>query len=159
MREMMFPDEVALPRHWPDEEKTVSVKKIAVPDEMLKAAVAGLIHCWDRIPTSTDYSSKQVKLSRAALEAGLLWLSDNPLSPTPDQAVEIAKSRFDDRVTGIGVATGAVEWQRRMFLASESQPTDFMECDTCRAKPGTPTLCAGCLHNRSLINELMRRPK
>jgi secreted protein with Ig-like and vWFA domain len=31
---------------------------------------------------------------------------------------------------------------------------DFMECDTCRAKPGSPTLCAGCLHNRRLIGML-----
>lgn len=28
---------------------------------------------------------------------------------------------------------------------------DFMECDTCRAKLGTPTLCSGCLHNRDII--------
>lgn len=27
----------------------------------------------------------------------------------------------------------------------------FMECDTCRAKPGTPLLCCGCLTNRTLI--------
>lgn len=31
---------------------------------------------------------------------------------------------------------------------------DFVECDTCRAKPGTPPLCAGCLHNRRLIGWL-----
>ena len=31
----------------------------------------------------------------------------------------------------------------------------FMECDTCRAKPGAPLLCAGCLHNRTLINNLL----
>jgi hypothetical protein len=28
----------------------------------------------------------------------------------------------------------------------------FIECDTCRAKPGSPTLCWGCLHNRQLIS-------
>jgi hypothetical protein len=33
---------------------------------------------------------------------------------------------------------------------------EFMECDTCRAKPGSPTLCKGCLHNRELINRLIR---
>lgn len=27
----------------------------------------------------------------------------------------------------------------------------FQECESCKAKPGTPTLCAGCLHNRQLI--------
>lgn len=29
----------------------------------------------------------------------------------------------------------------------------FMECDTCRAKPGSPPLCVGCLHNRTVIEE------
>lgn len=32
---------------------------------------------------------------------------------------------------------------------------DFMECDTCRAVPGTPPLCVGCLHNRMVIGALM----
>lgn len=30
----------------------------------------------------------------------------------------------------------------------------FIECDTCRAKLGSPPLCAGCLHNRLLIEQL-----
>ena len=29
---------------------------------------------------------------------------------------------------------------------------EFMECDTCRAKAGSPQLCFGCLHNRHLIS-------
>jgi hypothetical protein len=33
-------------------------------------------------------------------------------------------------------------------------PLEFMACDTCRAKPGSPPLCAGCLHNRYVIDEL-----
>lgn len=33
---------------------------------------------------------------------------------------------------------------------------DFMECDSCRAKPGTPPLCRGCFHNRELISSLKR---
>ncbi len=32
----------------------------------------------------------------------------------------------------------------------------FMECDTCRAKPGMPQLCGGCLHNRAIIGELKK---
>lgn len=32
----------------------------------------------------------------------------------------------------------------------------FMECDTCRAKPGTPELCEGCRHNREVINTMNR---
>jgi hypothetical protein len=31
---------------------------------------------------------------------------------------------------------------------------DFMECATCRAKPGAPLLCQACLHNRRLVGEL-----
>ncbi len=36
--------------------------------------------------------------------------------------------------------------------------TSFMECDTCRAKPGSPTLCLGCLHNREAIGLLSKKP-
>lgn len=31
---------------------------------------------------------------------------------------------------------------------------EFMECDSCRAKPGSPQLCTGCLHNRSAIEKM-----
>ena len=30
----------------------------------------------------------------------------------------------------------------------------FIECDTCRAKPGSPRLCDGCLSNRKVIGDL-----
>lgn len=30
---------------------------------------------------------------------------------------------------------------------------EFMECDTCRAKSGSPILCKGCIHNRELISK------
>ena len=30
----------------------------------------------------------------------------------------------------------------------------FMECDTCRAKLGSPALCDGCLNNRWLADRL-----
>lgn len=30
----------------------------------------------------------------------------------------------------------------------------FMECDSCRAKPGSPQLCWGCLHNRDIISSI-----
>jgi hypothetical protein len=36
------------------------------------------------------------------------------------------------------------------------EPSEFMECDTCRAKPGSPTLCHGCLHNRDVISQYRR---
>ncbi|MEN6379238.1 MAG: hypothetical protein ABFD15_06640 [Methanofastidiosum sp.] len=31
---------------------------------------------------------------------------------------------------------------------------EFIECDTCRAKAGTPTLCQGCISNRATITKL-----
>lgn len=36
---------------------------------------------------------------------------------------------------------------------------EFIECDTCRAKPGSPILCQGCLHNRDLISRLTSATK
>ncbi len=35
-----------------------------------------------------------------------------------------------------------------------TQSFRFIECDACRAKPGAPTLCFGCLANRALIEHL-----
>lgn len=37
---------------------------------------------------------------------------------------------------------------------NDTMRLEFMECDTCRAKPGTPELCRGCFHNRTAIYEL-----
>lgn len=31
---------------------------------------------------------------------------------------------------------------------------DFIECDVCRSKPGSPILCYGCLCNKQLISAL-----
>lgn len=31
---------------------------------------------------------------------------------------------------------------------------EFMECDICRKKPGSPKLCDACVHNRDLIQGL-----
>ena len=35
-----------------------------------------------------------------------------------------------------------------------SKKFEFVECDTCRKNPGCPMLCDGCLHNRTVIEEL-----
>lgn len=35
-----------------------------------------------------------------------------------------------------------------------SRELEFMECDSCRAKPGSPQLCTGCLNNREVIEKL-----
>ena len=103
----------------------MSEKRYMVPEGMLKAAVAGLIHCWDRIPKSTDYSSKQVQLSTAACEAAIRWLAENPIVPTYEQMQDV-----DEVTDGIAPSTGdgyaktrarCVEFQRRMFLAPEPE--------------------------------------
>lgn len=36
-----------------------------------------------------------------------------------------------------------------------SEP-QFIECEPCGAKPGSPYLCASCLHNRDLIERLKK---
>lgn len=33
----------------------------------------------------------------------------------------------------------------------------FLECDTCRAKRGSPELCFGCVYNRGLIGRLKKQ--
>lgn len=33
---------------------------------------------------------------------------------------------------------------------------DFVECSICAAKPGSPTLCRSCLHNRDAIYQLWK---
>lgn len=35
----------------------------------------------------------------------------------------------------------------------------FMECPTCAAKPGSPALCASCLHNRRAIESAEASPE
>jgi hypothetical protein len=40
---------------------------------------------------------------------------------------------------------------------SDISELEFMECDTCRAKLGSPTLCQGCLSNRSTFYEFKRQ--
>jgi len=51
------------------------------------------------------------------------------------------------------------EWSDAEAVASRVPPlrpdyTGFVECDACRAKPGTPLLCAGCAYNRSVLSGL-----
>lgn len=30
----------------------------------------------------------------------------------------------------------------------------YKECKACSEKPGSPTLCEACFHNRSIVNQL-----
>lgn len=43
-----------------------------------------------------------------------------------------------------------------MEILNPPDPNKFMECDSCREKPGSPILCKGCIHNRSLIEKLRK---
>ena len=36
---------------------------------------------------------------------------------------------------------------------------NFVECDSCRSKPGDPLLCAGCYSNRALISNIDKKVK
>lgn len=36
------------------------------------------------------------------------------------------------------------------------QPPQFRECAACAAKPGAPTLCPVCLHNRTITIRMSR---
>ena len=36
---------------------------------------------------------------------------------------------------------------------------EFQECSACAEKPGSPTLCSSCLHNRALISALQTSRK
>lgn len=38
----------------------------------------------------------------------------------------------------------------------EDRHLQFLECAACAAKPGSPSLCPSCLHNRDLISQLKR---
>ena len=40
---------------------------------------------------------------------------------------------------------------------SDKPNDEFMECEACAAKPGAPTLCAACIHNRDLIARLLQQ--
>lgn len=67
------------------------------------------------------------------------------------------------QVERIGVAVAAwlrAEGKRREEKKERTEVAlEFVECDTCRAKPGSPTLCRGCVVNRAVIESLGGRSK
>ena len=42
-------------------------------------------------------------------------------------------------------------------LEDFANPNGFVCCDECRAKPGTPNLCRGCLHNHKMMSSHVKR--
>lgn len=124
----------------------MSEKKIVVPEGMLKAAC---VH----IDVSSYGGYEQLQAVKSCLPLALRWLSENPIVPTDEQAAALlaVKPDIPETVTPYTVIV-CTEWQRRMFDAPEPEVlAGFMECSACRVKPGSPTLCDGCLHNRAVI--------
>ena len=100
------------------------LKNIKVPDQMLAAVDKAIgearmskASCAGVPEGSPELWPSEIK--RITLEAVLFWLSNNPIIPTPEQMMEIVRSRFEDRVTISACCVVATEWQRRMFLAPE----------------------------------------
>ena len=60
--------------------------------------------------------------------------------------VESVNKKDEDRTVA---EANAVLWC--MWWDTHTGRNAFMECDTCRAKAGSPTLCNGCLHNRTAL--------
>ena len=114
MSERMFSDEVALPKHWPDDEmKTASQTKIVVPEGMLKAVA-------DRWPIRCMEDKAHVL---DTLETALRWQSENPKYLVPSQRDELFAEFKRSNMTGEFEWAAFVwyECQRRLHLAPESK--------------------------------------
>ena len=89
-------------------------KKIVVPEGMMKAA----IFAW-RLHPIRGYPPEDAVCK--AVEAALRWLSEHPIVPTQKQSrklyADVPQGLLVDEVP----SWYAVEWQRRMFLAPESE--------------------------------------
>jgi len=71
---------------------------------------------------------------------------------------EKMKQAIDERYRGKTITRSEADELIGMInrcVRPDAEP-EFMECDTCRAKPGSPYLCVGCLHNREVINNLKK---
>ena len=79
---------------------------------------------------------------------------DNNLSSFSPGGVVMVHCHDDMSVIRDAFEAGVQEGERRMRYEG-----DFMECDSCRAKPGSPILCRGCLHNRDVIYTLQKAIK
>lgn len=64
-------------------------------------------------------------------------------------AQEVKKCCCESLVGGLNIYCSVC--MGRVNVAPEPEAPKFMECDACRAKFGSPYLCAGCLHNRKVI--------
>lgn len=105
-------------------------------------------------PVSFHFDASLTRIASIAI-GGTRYVPDKSVTDTDTwaaqqiaaaQAVDVAPAGSrDDEIDAwrraLGRSLGPVIGER--FMAEE-----FVECDACRAKPGTPALCAGCLANR-----------
>ena len=99
-----------------------------------------------------------------------------PANPTPSERAErqklaaaiVESVRDDEKMPLPGLKAIAVQYKGVFFDAVEVEEfvfhlaheitllktPEFAECASCAAKPGAPTLCQACLHNRATINPL-----
>lgn len=94
----------------------MSEKKIKVPEGMLKAFLGGREEPKERVVT--EWTPE-----RSGLEAALRWLSENPIVPTDEQLASMFKE-FPEGPSVIGPKQIIELWQRRCFLAPESEVPD-----------------------------------
>lgn len=65
--------------------------------------------------------------------------------------------KIEDALLYVAGLTLTSDGYRRINeILNPPRKDEFLECDTCRAKAGSPTLCKGCLHNRTLIENLKK---
>ena len=97
----------------------MSREKVNIPAGMLVAA--------REAHRKFEADEPGVFLTARILEAALLWLAENPISPTIKQAADLLFVFRDvpsdlDRIREI-----ALRWQRRMLLAPDPEPNDILD--------------------------------
>ena len=93
-------------------------KKIVIPEGMLTAA-------WQAVSSKMKTyipgnGPGELHVASIAVEAALLWLSENPIVPTKEQLGPVVKEcgKLSQSLYGYGGWIWMItEWQRRMFLA------------------------------------------
>ena len=93
-------------------------KKIVIPEGMLTAA-------WQAVSSKMKtyipgHGPGELHVARIAVEAALLWLSENPIVPTKEQLGPVVKEcgKLSQSLYGYGGWIWMItEWQRRMLLA------------------------------------------
>ena len=100
----------------------MSETKYVVPEGGLNAAwQAVAAKMKERVEAVGKSSVAELHVARIALEAFIRWQSENPREPTEEQTRSLYASARG-AVSPYWVAhDSAVEWQRRMYIASESE--------------------------------------